>query len=196
MRYPEQHPVRGVLLAAGSSSRFGSDKLLHKLPDGTPVAVASARNLARALPRPLAVIRPASPALRAALEAEGCEVIECADAHTGMGASLACAVRASMEVSGWLVALADMPFIRPETIAELAKWVPNGAAVAAPIYRGQRGHPVCFSNYQRDELLALHGDEGARKIFQRHGGLGNLVRVDDPGVLRDIDVPGDVPGGS
>ena len=193
MAFPEQQVVRGILLAAGSSTRFGSDKLLHKLPDGIAVAVASARNLARALPNPLAVIRPNAVALRAALEAAGCEVIECADAHTGMGASLACAVRASADAAGWLVALADMPFIRSETMAALAQWIISGSAVAAPVYRGQRGHPVCFAAYQRDELMALHGDEGARKVFQRHGGLGNLVRVDDPGVLRDIDVPGDVP---
>ena len=194
MAQPEQQVVRGILLAAGSSTRFGSDKLLHKLPDGTPVAVASARNLASALRRPLAVIRPGASDLRVALEGAGCEVIECAAAHTGMGASLACAVRASADVAGWVVALADMPFIRPDTIAGMADWIINGAAVAAPLYRQQRGHPVCFSTYQRDELMALHGDEGARKVFQRHGGLGNLVRVDDPGVLRDIDVPGDVPG--
>ena len=190
--------VRGILLAAGSSSRFGSNKLLQVLVDGvnagTPVAVAAARNLAAALPHPLAVVRPGPDIaeLHAALAAAGCEVVVCAEAHEGMGASLACAVRASSDAAGWLVALADMPFIRPETIAEVASWVGNGAAVAAPSYRGRRGHPVCFSYYQREELLALRGDEGARKVFDRHGGLGNLVRVNDPGILRDIDVPGDL----
>jgi len=182
--------IRAILLAAGSSTRFGSNKLLHKI-EGVEVAVLSARNLAAALPDTLAVIR-SNAQLESVLRAAGCHVVVCENADEGMGVSLACAVRASAEASGWIVALADMPFIQPSTITAIADPVTRGAAVAAPVYRGQRGHPVCFSRSLRDELLSLKGDEGARRIFQRHGRPQNLVEVDDPGVLRDIDVQEDL----
>ena len=42
--------MQGILLAAGRSSRFGADKLLQPMPDGTRVAVAAARALVTALP--------------------------------------------------------------------------------------------------------------------------------------------------
>lgn len=50
--------IVGILLAGGSARRFGADKLLHPLPDGVPIAVAAARNLAAALPRVVAVDDP------------------------------------------------------------------------------------------------------------------------------------------
>jgi molybdenum cofactor cytidylyltransferase len=61
------------------------------------------------------------------------------------------------------------------------------------VHRGERGHPVGFSAAHRDALMTLSGDEGARSLVA-HGGV-ELVRidVDDPGVLRDVDAPGDLP---
>ena len=196
--------IRGILLAAGSSSRFGANKLLHPLPDvasagstagshaGTPIAVASARHLAAALPNPIAVVRPGVPDLEAALRAAGCEVVVCPNADEGMGASLACAVAAARDSDAWVVALADMPYLQPATIACVAKWLGDGAVIAAPVYKGNRGHPVGMTEWLRDELLALRGDEGARRILQRHAGSIQLIPVDDPGSLQDIDTPDDL----
>ncbi len=184
--------IRGILLAAGSSSRFGANKLLHPLPAGTagagmPIAVASARNLAAALPNPIAVVRPGVPALESALREAGCEVVVCPNADEGMGASLAFAVAAARDAYGWVVALADMPYLRPDTITAVAQWVADGAVIAAPVHNGGRGHPVGLTEWVREELLALRGDEGARRILQRHAGSIQLIPVDDPGTLRDID---------
>ena len=185
--------LRGVLLAAGSSSRFGANKLLHLLADGTPVAVASARNLIAAMPGSIAVVRPGSAPLETLLREAGCEVVVCPNADEGMGVSLAFAIAAAADEPGWLVALADMPFIRVDTIATIARWVGSGAVIAAPVQQGRRGHPVAFCSALRDELLGLRGDEGARGILQRWAPSLHLVAVDDAGVHRDIDTPGDVP---
>ncbi|HEY7944089.1 MAG TPA: NTP transferase domain-containing protein, partial [Casimicrobiaceae bacterium] len=56
-------PIVGVLLAAGSGSRFGGDKLLAKLADGTPLALAALSTLAAAVDVVVAVVRPADAAL-------------------------------------------------------------------------------------------------------------------------------------
>lgn len=109
--------IVGLLLAAGSASRFGSDKLQHKLPHGVAIAVQAARNLKAEVARVIAVVRPDNKETARALAEAGCEVVVCERAIEGMGASLACAARAAGAADGYLVALADMPFVRPSTIA-------------------------------------------------------------------------------
>ena len=188
-------PVVGILLAGGSASRFGSDKLLHPLPDGTPIAIASARNLIAAVPRVVAVVRPGAPDLERALRAAGAEVTVCNRAAEGMGVTLGHAVRAAGDATGWVVALADMPFIRPETIRRVAEAVAGGAAIAAPHYRGERGHPVGFARTFRGALEHLAGDAGAREIVKANPAALARVAVDDPGVVRDIDTPADLARG-
>jgi molybdenum cofactor cytidylyltransferase len=187
-------PVVGILLAAGASTRFKANKLLHPLTDGTPIAVAAARNLRAALDRVVAVVRPGAPELAHALAGAGAEVTICPDAAAGMGRSLAHAIALTAHAGGWVVALADMPFVAPETIRRVAAALQDGAELAAPTYRGSRGHPVGFAAPYRDDLVVLTGDAGARDVLERDRTRMRTVEVDDPGVLRDIDTPADLGG--
>ena len=184
--------VVGLLLAAGSAKRFGSDKLRHALPHGVAIAVQAARHLRFEIPEVLAVVRPGADELKKSLEAEGCRVVVCDNADEGMGASLACAARAAGEARGYLVALGDMPFIRRTTIAAVRDALAGGAPLAAPYFRARRGHPVGMSSAFYGELLRLKGDEGAKKLLAGHERDLVKVPVGDPGVLRDIDTPDDL----
>ena len=184
--------VVGLLLAAGSASRFGSDKLAHALPHGVSIAAQSARHLKSELPRVVAVVRPGSAPLAGALRTEGCEVAICENAADGMGASLACAVRTAGRASAYVVALADMPFVRPSTISAVRDAIAGGATLAAPYFRTRRGHPVGISGRFYERLIALEGDEGARKILSENEATLQKIPVGDPGVIRDIDRPEDL----
>ena len=184
--------IVGLLLAAGQGRRFGADKLRQRLADGTPVAVAAARALKAACADCIAVLRPEQDALAALIEAEGLAVIRSASARDGMGHSVAAGVAASRDADGWLVALADMPRIRVATHLAVAGAIAGGAALAAPIHAGQRGHPVGFAARWRDALVALEGDEGARSIIRGNAGLLHAIGTDDPGVLQDVDTPADL----
>jgi|SRR5579864_218745 len=189
--------IRGILLAAGYSRRFGSNKLLQALPAGSQdagvlIGLASARHMLEALPDSVAVVRPRAQKLSKVLRDAGCNIVVCRNSSDGMGTTLAAGVRASADAHGWVVALADMPFIRPETIRIIAKALSEGAAIAAPSYRGERGHPVGFARRFLDELSGLSGDAGARDILKQHPDWVTLYEVDDPGVLRDIDRPSDL----
>lgn len=186
--------ITGILLAAGSGSRFGGGKLLHPLQDGTPLGIASLRNLKSALPDILAVVRAGDDELRELMLREGVAVQVCEDAHLGMARSLVCGIRAAADADGWVIALGDMPYLSPATISTVAGKIAQGAGIAVPEYRGERGHPVGFGSRHGKELLELHGDEGARTLLKRHAGDIEIVACDDPGILRDIDRREDIPG--
>lgn len=186
----------GILLAAGRGSRFdpagARNKLLQALPGGERVAAASARALLAAVPRVVAVVRPEDAVTASLLRGVGCEVIACPDAGSGMAASLVCGILHAQHAQGWLIALADMPFVRPATMTALVRAVEQGgdAAIAAPIHDGQRGNPVAFGRAHLPGLLALAGDQGARSILKNNP--VNEITVDDPGILQDIDIPSDI----
>jgi len=194
--------IIGVLLAAGRGARFDPHGRRLKLLEpatrgphrGEPLAVAAARTLRSAVDDVLAVVVPAADArherLRRLLAAEGCTTVETARTNEGQGTSIACGVAATGPVAGWIIALADMPAIAPATVLAVAECLRRGAATVAPAYHGQRGHPVGFAAALHQELLALGGDTGAREVLVRHP--PRLIEVNDPGVLYDVDVSGDL----
>lgn len=184
----------GVLLAAGFGRRFDPaglrNKLLQTLPDGRTVAWRSARTLAVALPATIAVVRPGHDELAAQLRHAGCRVVESAAAEAGMGAALRDAVAASPDAHGWVVALADMPWVSIELVRAVALTITTPTTIAAPWRDGQRGHPVGFGAAWREELLKLDGDEGARALLKSQP--VTRILTEDDGAFRDIDVPGDL----
>ena len=181
--------VVGILLAAGAAKRFGSAKLLHALPDGIPVGVAAAQAMMQAMPNTVAVVRSGDQALKEAYLAIGLKVVENPLADEGMGTSLAAGINASLNADGWLIALADMPWILPETMAVLADRLRNGTSMVAPVYRGNRGHPVGFASCWRNRLTILRGDKGAKDLIAEFYDELVLINTDDSGVVEDIDYP-------
>ena len=188
--------IRGILLAAGYGRRFDADgrrdKLLAPLADGRPVLWHSAHALCATLPGSLAVVRPGSPERVRWLAEAGCEVLQSADAEQGMGSALAHAVRASATAGGWVVALADMPWLPPALIRAVADGIDAPESIVAPTCDGQRGHPVGFGSAWGSRLAALFGDAGARELLQQ--ATIRLISTEERGVLRDIDTPADLAG--
>jgi molybdenum cofactor cytidylyltransferase len=184
--------IVGLLLAAGASTRFGANKLLHPLPDGRPIALASALALRAALPQMLVVVRPDNAALAQLLAEHGIASVFATNAAEGMGASLVQGVASTMQARGWLIALADMPYVKPQTMTRVADALRNGAAIAVPAHQGQRGHPVGFAARFGTRLLESAGDEGARRILRDHAAEVQQIECGDPGVLADIDYASDL----
>jgi molybdenum cofactor cytidylyltransferase len=179
----------GILLAAGQGRRFGTDKLLHPLADGTPMAIAAARRLLAALPHSIAVVADAEGELAGQLALLGLQVVANPKAAQGMGTSIACGVAASRVARGWVIALADMPWVPPGVIREVAGALLQGADIVAPVCQGRRGHPVGFSARHGAALRELRGDAGARGIIATHRAALQLIETDERGVIIDVDVP-------
>lgn len=116
----------------------------------------------------------------------------CQDATRGMAASLACGVSANRHAAGWLIGLADMPAVPSSAIVGVRNALLDGADLAATSCDGRRGHPVGFAFHYYEELLALQGDSGARRLLERD--ISNLVqiRIGNKGIFTDIDIPSDL----
>ena len=160
-------PIVGILLAAGSASRFGGDKLLAPLEDGTPLGVRALINLAACVDRVVAVVRPGDQALARALSGQGAEVTFCTYAALGMGQSLAWAIRATPLAKVWVVALADMPGIRSRQcgVSSTHRLRFRAGSCLAP---GRAGHPVGFRGVTGE--LAAFRRRGAKAIVLAHNG--------------------------
>jgi len=186
--------IAGILLAAGSARRFGTPKLLHPLHAGVPVAAVAAQALMQVLPNTLAVVKPGDHALIKVFTELGLQVVENPLADEGMGTSLAAGVNAAAtaRADGWLIMLADMPWIQPATISALADRLESGASIVAPVCAGQRGHPVGFSSHWLQPLCDLCGDRGARDLIADNLDALELLATEDAGVLQDIDFPHDL----
>jgi molybdenum cofactor cytidylyltransferase len=184
--------IAGILLAAGSARRFGAPKLLHSLHDGPPVAAAAAQALVQALPNALAVVKPGDHALIQVFTELGLHIVENPLADEGMGTSLAAGINATAMADGWVIALADMPWIQPTTISVLVDRLKNGASMVAPVYAGRRGHPAGFSSRWLQPLRDLRGDKGARDLIAGNSDVLELLTTEDAGVLRDVDYPHDL----
>lgn len=179
----------GILLAAGQGRRFGGNKLLQPLADGTPMALACARTLHGVLAQCIAVVDDPHGALAGLLADAGLQVVANPRARDGMGTSIACGVAASAAAGGWIIALADMPRVPAGVVAQLAGRLAQGADLVAPVWRGRRGHPVGFAARHAPALQALRGDRGARAILAAHRDTLVLVESQDSGVIVDIDTP-------
>jgi molybdenum cofactor cytidylyltransferase len=180
-----------VVLAAGQGRRFRGPQ--HKLEQRLGGSTVLGQTLDHALMTRLPVVVVTTAAL-ATLVADlmarrDTVVISDADALRGMGHSIATGVAERASSEGWLVLPGDMPMVRPSSLLAVAAAIEQ-SPVAYAQYQGRRGHPVGFAAELYSEMVALSGDEGARRVIARYPAAG--VEVDDPGVLVDIDTADDL----
>jgi len=182
----------GILLAAGTGSRFdpaGVDNKLLAIPADLQQAIVltAAANLLQTVPV-LAVCR--TPLLVPGLTAAGCSALICTEAGLGMSASLKYGLQHAAQAQGWIIALGDMPYVKPSTYAGLLAALKDGVDIAVPVYQGQRGNPVAFSRRHWSRLMALEGDRGGRQLLKEFS--VQEIPVNDPGIHRDIDTRDDL----
>ncbi len=164
------------------------------MPDGTPLLVATLQNY-EVFDNLVVVIRDPDDAAAGWLadRSPPVRVIVAHDAHLGMGHSLAAGVAAVTDWSYVLIGLADMPFVLPQTLLQLKAEMEAMTApgIIVPTYADKRGHPVGFDSTFFADLRTLQGDAGAREVLQRSASEVIEFPVEDPGILKDIDLPDD-----
>lgn len=176
-----------LVLAAGASRRFGSDKRVFDI-DGQPLLRRTVQAVLDAGLACRVCLKPEDGAIPPLLDRPGIEFIECASAQRGMGATLAEAVAACDDWDGLLVVLGDMAWVQADTLLELWRAL-TPDTIVQPVFGDAAGNPVGFGRRFFAALSRLEGDLGGREVVQRHRERRQLIPVDDPGILRDLDEP-------
>lgn len=190
MRAPDD--CIALVLAAGRSRRFGSDKRMALLPCGQTVLAATLARVLEVFDEVRVVLRPGDDPVQLAID-ERVGIIWAERADEGMGSSLAAGVCTLEDSPAKAVAvlLGDMPWVQVQTLQRL-KALSDAQQIVVPVHQGERGHPVLFGRHFWPALGCLQGDQGARNIVLGAGDACVHVQVADPGMLRDVDWATDI----
>jgi molybdenum cofactor cytidylyltransferase len=187
--------VVALVMAAGRSRRFGSDKRRACLPDGRNLLQAVVQTQIEACGDVLVLLRSGDAWGQSVCAEAGVACLLVDDADAGLGRTLSAGLQAIMAdervvFDAALVVLADMPAVSPDTVRALMSAFSRDGRAAWPWHAGQPGHPRLLPRSSWPTLLDLVGDEGARARFD--WSQATRVEVPDAGILLDIDTPGDL----
>ena len=181
--------IAALVLAAGRSSRMGSNKLLEAV-GGQPM-IRHAVAAAVAVADPVIVVTGNEGAkVRAALaDFTDVQFVENPYYSNGLSASLIYGINAlPAESDGVLVLLGDMPGVDAALLGRLfAAFDPGaGRAIIVPVHDGQRGNPLLWGRQHFDALRGLTGDTGARALLETNPVFAVEASM---GALTDLDTP-------
>ena len=189
----ESIPVAAIVLAAGRSTRMGADNKLLCEVAGKPLLRHAVESALASAARPVLVVTGHQRSeVEAALSGLAVTMVANPAYASGLASSLKAGIGAlPRQIGGVLVALGDMPLLRPADLdCLIAAFVAaQGQAIIVPTHRGRRGNPVVWPAACFAELLALKGDVGARQLFAAHAEQIREVPVDATAILADIDTP-------
>lgn len=193
--------IAAVLLAAGQSQRMGRPKMILPWKNGETIIVHVARVFVEAGADPVVIVTGADRELvEGALEGLPIRFVHNPDYSAGGMLSSVQAGLASLtmpEIEAAAVAPGDIPFLMPETVrALLERWRARPYPLLAPSYERRRGHPMLLARAEWPGVMAVERGKTMRDFFRARAEEIEYLVVDDPGVLADIDTPGEYEGGS
>ena len=183
-----------VIIAAGESKRFGSPKQLLLLDKDTMLN-RLIKMVQKAVDFPIYLVLGANAKkIKAQLPNVSLNIVENTEWQEGMGSSIRIGVQAVIDSAnkhdGVLILVCDQPYLSESSIKDLiALQAINNTAIAASFYANIAGTPALFHQSVFSDLLALKGDQGAKRIIQERD--QELAKLQfEKGVL-DIDTPED-----
>ena len=197
MRAAGQTPLlRGLILAAGLSSRMGECKPLLPLRDRTLIENTVDSVFAGGAASVTVVVGYRGKELSALLHARYGQRVQIAwnpdYACTDMLRSIQIGCQALPPCDGFFLLPGDMPVVRQETFRHLASaWLADTPSVIFPTLDGYRKHPPLIDFRLAPALLAYDGEGGLRELWRRHEEWIRTVPVDDEGVCVDLDTQAD-----
>jgi molybdenum cofactor cytidylyltransferase len=190
---PAGRQVAALVLAAGRSTRMGGPNKLIAQIGGKPLVRIAAEQALASRAAPVVVVTGHQRAqVEAALTGLKLELVHNPDYAEGLSTSLKIGLAAlPAAVAGAIVCLADMPQVTTAVIDRLVTAFnpEQGALVVVPTSRGKRGNPVVWARRFFPDLVALHGDVGARHLIGANAEFVTEVALEDSAVLIDIDTP-------
>ncbi len=180
-----------ILLAAGAGKRFGGNKLMADV-GGKPLYLNAMEKTDRLEKAAFKVVVTGSPVIAEAGRRRGFLVVENCQPEMGISRSVALGTEAAQKAApdGLLFMVCDQPWLREATLKSMLDGY-NGGILALKC-REQTGNPVIFPREYFEELKALSGDRGGRRVMQRHKDRVQFLEIDDSKELQDIDFKEDL----
>ncbi len=184
--------IAGLILAAGESSRMGTDKAVLTYRDRTFLELVAQTLQEIGIERIAVVLGHHAQEIQRHVKIEAAQILINPDYKSGQTSSLKVGLRSltADDVEAIVLCLVDHPAVSAETLTRLvAAYRESGAPVVIPTYRGRRGHPVLIGRQLFDELLGLAADAGADSVLRKFRQTTRFVEVEDEGILIDVDDP-------
>lgn len=183
--------IAALVLAAGRSTRFGTDNKLLADLDGVPLVARTVGEVLASGVRPVVVVTGhQAEAVTQALAGLEVQRVHNPDYARGLSTSLKAGLAALPSgIDGVLVCLGDMPAVRAAHIERLiAGFAPKeGRAIVVPVHQGKRGNPVLFAASFIAEMRDADGDQGARGVIAHNGDAVAEVDLGTSAIFLDID---------
>lgn len=185
--------VAGVILAAGTSSRMGTNKLFVELGGTTVLRRAVLTAAAAGLDPILVVLGHESKRAQVELTGLSCTSVLNPEYARGMNTSLRAGISGLPEgAPAAVVLLADMPFVTAEMIRQLGeRWRAGNSPLVVSVYGDVVAPPILYASALFPELRALEADSCGKRVVKMH--RGEALEISWPAAaLTDLDVPADV----
>ena len=165
-----------IIMAAGSSSRFGANKLLQDFR-GKPLCQWAMEAVPTDLFSDLAVVTGYEPVMEQA-DALGFRVICNYESYLGISFTICLGLQTMLHCDGVLFMTADQPLLTESTIRALVQaFHDRPDAIHAAAHHGQRGNPCLFPRSLFGQLMVLQGDTGGAAVIKAHPELLQLLEV-------------------
>ncbi len=189
---PMAPQISAVVLAAGKSTRMGSNKLLANVNRAPLIRQTVSRILETSVAEVIVVTGHQANLVRTALEGLAVKFIHNDQYADGLSTSVRVGIQSVSEISdAAVVCLGDMPLVNARDIDRMiAAFSPaDQRYVVVPQYEGTWGNPVLWGRDYFAGLCALDGDRGARKLLEELSHELVEISVENDGVIVDIDTP-------
>jgi molybdenum cofactor cytidylyltransferase len=186
--------MTALILAAGESRRMGRDKALLTYHGRTFLETIIAHLRAAGIEKITAVLGHHAEIIQRTVNLEAVRVVINPEYARGQTSSLQCGLAAVAEDApeAVILCLVDHPAISTEVMRKLKeRFESTRATVLIPTCEGRRGHPVVIRRTLFPQLLTLNPEEPANTLIRQYRDATEFVEVADPGILLDVDDPGD-----
>jgi len=184
--------IAGIVLAAGSSTRMGRNKMLLEVGGQPLVRRAVSAALEAGLDPVLVVLGHEADRAREAVAGLDCRVVLNPDHAQGVRVSMQAGVRAlPAEVNAGVIILADMPFVSAEMIRTVAERYRAGRPpLVVSEYGDVNAPPTLYDRALFGELLTSTGEGCGKHVVKKHKSEAAVVAWPES-ALADVDVPDD-----
>ena len=183
-----------IMLAAGNSRRFGSNKLMYEV-DGVPMYQRTLRLLQKAAERIpdsriVVVTQPQYSEIIDVVKETGAEVLFNPKPERGIASSMQIGLEIAKDADACLYTVSDQPWLTAETIIALYDaFQSENKGMACTVWGEKTGNPCIFSKKYYRKLMEITGDKGGKQIIKRYPEDVTYLKISDEKELQDVDVP-------